>query len=100
MRKLASLPERKFSDSQALVSIGPALAIVGVVLATLISVLILAALAPDFFAGVADITGVLTTADLNNTLANTIAGIVAILVPLVLLFAFVGLIFKAAKMKN
>lgn len=84
----------------AFVSLTPIVAIIGVVLVVIIVVLVLAALAPTFFQAVADITGALLSADLNSTLANTIAGIVAILVPLVLLFAFVALIFRATKMGN
>lgn len=89
---------KAFADnSGGFVQLGPVLTVVGTVLTVIIVVLVLAALAPEFFQAAADITGALTTADLNNTLANTIAGIVAILVPLVLLFAFVALIFRAAK---
>jgi mannose/fructose/N-acetylgalactosamine-specific phosphotransferase system component IID len=88
------------NDDRGLLSLGPVLAIVGVVLAVIIGILVLAALAPTFFQAVADITGALTDADLNNSLANTIAGIVAILVPLALLFVFVALVFKFGHVKK
>lgn len=83
---------------QAMVSLGPVLSVVGIVLGAIISILVLAALAPDFFAAVGSIVENLSTADLGSPLANTIAGIIAILVPLVLLFGFVALIFKASKL--
>lgn len=83
-------------DENAFISLGPVMGIIGTVILVIIVVLVLAALAPEFFQAVADITGALLSADLNSTLANTIAAIVAILVPLVLLFGFVGLVFAAA----
>lgn len=83
-------------NESAFASLSPIMGLVGTVLIVIIVVLVLAALAPTFFSAVADITGALLSADLNSTLANTIAAIVAILVPLVLLFGFIGLIFLAA----
>jgi len=91
-------PTRGFlANTAAFVSLSPIVAIVAVVLTVIIVVLVLAALAPEFFQAAADITGVLLNADLNSSLANTVAGIVAVLVPLVLLFGFIALIFRAAK---
>lgn len=78
-------------------SLSPIMGVIGAVLVVIIVVLVLAALAPIFFQAAADITGALLDADLNSTIANTIAAIVAILVPLVLLFGFVGLIFVAVR---
>lgn len=89
--------KRSVLGTVAFVSLGPIVSIIGAVLVVIIVVLVLAALAPTFFQAVADITGALLSADLNSTLANTIAAIVAILVPLVLLFGFVGLIFVAVR---
>lgn len=96
----AQAVERKnklMKDRDGFASLAPIMAVIGSVLVVIIVVLVLAALAPTFFQAAADITGALLDADLNSTLANTIAGIVAILVPLVLLFGFVGLIFVAVR---
>lgn len=94
---LAFSQKRPVMGTLALVGLGPIMGLVGAVLLVIIVVLVLAALAPTFFQAVADITGALLSADLNSTLANTIAAIVAILVPLALLFGFVGLIFVAVR---
>lgn len=85
----------------AVVALSPVIALVGVVLAVIIVILVLAALAPTFFSAVRNITQNISSADLGSPLANTIAGIVAILVPLALLFGFIFLIFRAiGKMKG
>jgi len=87
-------------DTNAFVSLAPVLAIVGVVLGVILAVLILAALAPTFFQAVADLTGAFVNADTNSTLANTILGIIAIIVPLVLIFGFIGLVVYVAKFRK
>lgn len=97
---LNGTPAGRVMGAAGFVSLAPIMGIVGTVLIVIIVVLVLAALAPTFFQAVADITGALLSADLNSTLANTIAAIVAILVPLALLFGFVVLIFRATKMSG
>jgi hypothetical protein len=87
-------------DHTGFVTLGPIMNIVGVILIVIISVLILAALAPTFFEAVGNLTAAFLNADLGSPLANTIAGIVAILVPLALLFGFAFLVFRAAKFKG
>lgn len=87
-------------DTGGFVSLQPVLAIVGIVLSVILAVLILAALAPTFFTAVADLTGAFVNADTNSTLANTILGIIAIIVPLVLIFGFIGLIIYAARFRR
>lgn len=90
-------PTRGFiRNAAAFVSLAPALAIAGVVLATIIGVLLLAALAPEFFNATGDLTDAFTNSGLGGT-AGVIIGILAIVVPLVLVFAFVTLVMRVAK---
>jgi len=84
----------------AFVALTPIITIIGTVLLVIIVVLVLAALAPMFFTAVADLTGAFNTADTNSTIANTILGILAILVPLILVFGFIGLIVYATAFRK
>lgn len=90
-------PQRGFlRNVAAFVSLGPVLAVVGVVLGVIITVLVIAALAPDFFNATGDITDAFTNSGLSGT-AGVIAGIVAILIPLALLFALTTLVLKVIR---
>lgn len=90
-------PHRGFARNMAaFVSLGPVLAIVGIVLGVIIAVLVIAALAPNFFNATGDITDAFTNSGLSGT-AGVIAGIVAILIPLALLFALTTLVLKVVR---
>lgn len=91
------LKARKMNTS-GFVSLGPLLAIAGVILAVIIAVLLLAALAPEFFNATGDLTDAFTNSGLTGT-AGVIVGILAIVVPLVLVFGFVSLVMRVAGKK-
>lgn len=82
-------------DEWGFISLGPIISLVGAVILTVIVLLVLNALAPDFITAVADLTSTIANSEWNNTIANAIADVVAILIPLGGIFALTGLIFAA-----
>lgn len=84
------------ANTAGLFALAPILAVVGVVLATIIGVLILAALAPEFFNATGELTDAFTNSGLTGT-AGVIIGILAIIVPLILVFGFVALVVRVAR---
>jgi hypothetical protein len=83
-------------DTRGFVSLGPVLGLAGLVLGVVVSVMLLAALAPIYFPAVKNITSEFAEADTGSALANTILGIVAIIIPLALTFGFAYLVFAAS----
>jgi hypothetical protein len=67
--------------------------LIGSILVTLLTVILLNSMSGDFFGAVADFTGTLDTTDFNSTLANAIAGIFALIFPVIALLAYLGLAF-------
>lgn len=82
-------------DEGGFISLGPVVTLIGAVLLTVVVLLVLNALAPNFITSVADLTSTIANSEWNNTIANAIADIVAILIPLAGIFALTGLIFAA-----
>jgi len=64
--------------------------VLGVILLTTVNLL-----APDLFQAVADLTGTLSTANLNSTLAEGIAVTIALILPVGFILAFVAVPFAA-----
>lgn len=85
------------SDTRGLVNLGAALGLVAIVVGVILAISVLAALAPTFFSSVKNLTTAFATPDTGSTLANTILGVISFVIPLVLVFGFVGLIFVIAK---
>lgn len=88
--------KQKFRDDETgFISLGPIISLVAAVILTVIVLLVLNELAPEFVEAVADLTTTMADSQWNNTIANAIADIVAILIPLAGIFALTGLIFAA-----
>lgn len=92
-------PKRDFRDfrenQSAFLALGPIVSLVAAVILTVVVLLVLNALAPQFVTAVADLTTTMADSEWNNTIANAIADVVAILIPLAGIFALTGLIFAA-----
>lgn len=89
------------AGTEAQISIGNALTIVGVVIGAVVGLTVLAALAPTWFSATGDLVENFTTADVGDATANNIANTVF---PLVLgllgVFAIAGLAFAAMKLRK
>jgi hypothetical protein len=71
------------------------------VLGAVVSVLVLAALAPTFFTAIGDLAGAFESADVNSTVGNSIANSVfPIMISLAGVFAIAGLAFAAYKFRK
>lgn len=83
------------------INISSALTIVGVVIGAVVSLVVLAALAPTWFDATSDLVDNFTTADVGDATANSIANTVF---PLVLgllgVFALAGLAFAAMRLRK
>lgn len=88
---------RKFSQGIANVNIGPLLAVALSIVGAVVILSIVAALAPTFFTSVGDTVTALTNANTNNTVADTVLGVMVIVVAITLALGFVALIFKATR---
>lgn len=81
-------------DSRANLNFLP---IVFTIVGAVVVLSLVAALAPTFFTAVGDTVTALTDAETNNTVANTILGVMTIVVALVLALGFIALILRATK---
>lgn len=88
-------------DSRAVFSVGAALTVAGIVLVSVITVLILAALSPTFFNATGDLAENFSTADVGDSTANDIANnVFPLIIALSGVFAIAGLAFLAFRMRS
>jgi hypothetical protein len=73
------------------------LAVVGVILGGIISLLLLAALLPQMFSATQDITEAFENGTTGNESADTILTVFAFVVPIVIVVAIVGLVIAAVR---
>ena len=76
------------------------LKIVGVILAAVIGLLLVAAFLPSMFASTAAVTENLTTGSTGNDQADSILTVFAFVVPVVLILGIVGIVFAVAKFRK
>jgi hypothetical protein len=85
------------NDTRGLVNLGAALSLVAIIVGVILAISVLAALAPTFFGAVKNLTLAFASPDTGSSLADTILGIIAFIIPLVLVFGLVGLVFYVAR---
>lgn len=73
------------------------LAIVGVILGAIVSLLLLAAMLPQLFDATHDVTDTFANATTGNAPADSILSVFAFIVPIVIVVAIVGLVVLAVK---
>lgn len=102
-REQLALQRRTIADDDAgSLSMTGGLTIVGVIIGAVVSIAILAALAPTYFASLGDIGAVFTDANTTtgNDDADALLPVFGLLVAFGGLFAIVGLVLLGIKLKN
>lgn len=84
-------------DEAANINVGPILNIALAVVGAVVILSILAALAPQFFTAVGDTVSALLAANTNDSTADTVLGVMATVVAIVLALGFIGLLFAVTK---
>lgn len=88
--------DRSFrGDTNAFIQMATLWSLIAAVVTALILLLTLNLLAPDIFTAVADLTNTLATAELNSTLAEGIAEVIALILPVGFIVAFIAVPFAA-----
>lgn len=96
LARLIGHEKRKFARNlDGFMNMGVFIGIITVILVALVSLLIIAELAPDYFTAIADLVNIFETSTTNNTTADRILRVLAIVVALGGVFGLVGLIFLA-----
>lgn len=101
--RFAGLRERRFqtNDEADLSNIGGvAMAVAAIIIAAVVTLTLLSNLFPTYSASVASISENVSTADWGDETANGIGPVFAMLVSLGGLFAIVGLVFLAYKLRG
>lgn len=83
------------ADKNAFFDITVLWSLVAAIVLGLILLMTVNLLAPDLFTAVADLTNTLRTADLNSTLAEGIAEVIGLILPVGFILAFVAVPFAA-----
>lgn len=89
------------ADRGGQISVNSALTIAGVILGAVVSLNVLAALAPTWFTSTRSLTQNFTTADVGDATANNIANTVfPLIIALIGVFAIAGLAFLVMKLRK
>lgn len=89
-------------DTEAALNLASGLTIVGVIIGAVVSIALLAALAPQYFSSLADIGAVFTdpSTSTGNTDADALLPVFGLLVAFGGLFAIVGLVLLGIKLRG
>lgn len=88
------------ADTRAAAGLGSSLSMVWVIIGTVISITILAALAPTFFTAIADLVSAVTTGTTNSTVADALLVIFGLVLAVSLVVGFVMLALRASPGKR
>lgn len=103
---LAALPgasnTKKEPDERGLINLGGVLGIAGVIIGAVVSIILIAALLPTFLDAVSDVTGAFNDANTTtgDDTADSLLPIFGLLVAFAGLFAIVGLVFLAVRLRR
>lgn len=89
-------------DERGMLETGKALAIVGVVIGAVVTALVLAAVAPEFFGAVADLNAVFTneSTTTGDATADSLLSVFPIIIGITGLFAIAGLAIVAFRLRG
>jgi len=85
------------NDRSGFINLGRVSGVVSVIIIAVVTLLILAALAPTFLSAVNDTVHAVEDADTGNTTANTLLSVFGLLIAFAGLFAIVALVMRAVR---
>ena len=103
---LAALPGVKNDpmgrDERGLINLGGVLGIAGIIIGAVVAIILIAALIPTYLGGVADVVDVFNDANTTtgDATADSLLTVFGLLVAFAGLFAIVGLVFLAVKLRR
>lgn len=95
--------ENRFGrDQRGLINLGSVLSIAGIIIGAVVAVILIAALIPTYLGGIADVVGVFNdnNTTTGDTTADSLLTVFGLLIAFAGLFAIVGLVFLAVRLKR